>query len=481
MGLFRKKTDSIVKEHFAERLNLPPLGTTTEWQKWKWRDTLPDQLITERYLPNSVVSSCVSTYLFSYPEPSFKVSLNESEYNDKALIRLLNEPHPDLTQSDLARYKINDVLLTGNSYLYKIYNAFDEVIQLLPFNDCNINPVGTATEFIAYYNFFPREGGPIRVEKKDIIHWAWPGAIDPYSRNKGLSPLLLVVREIDSDVEATQYVMDYLSNHAMPGLFFKMLNPESAQNAVMSVDKNGKIEKGAAEKIVTSIREKFGGKGRGSTMIAQPGWDASILTPPLKDLEVGELGSRQEARICAVLRVPPEVAGVNVGMAHSTENNLAAAEVRFTNRTLIPLWVQDADRLTKGLRANFGNQPFKIEYNTEAVASVREQKKQDNLVVVSLFEKGIITKDEAREGIGLPELEEEVKPNELRETVGGVTGWVAIVESYSRGDMPRETAVQTAVEFYGFAEDVAGKFFPEGVKPKEPEEKPETIPAEITE
>ena len=363
IGRSSKKQHDIARDTFQKSINY--IGTNLQFNKYQFKDYSSPQLIRQGYMVCSAVSSIITRYQVAYPEPFMKTpTVGDKEITDKLLLNALQHPNEWMSQSDLMRYIITYKLWTGNSYVVKDRNAYGQVIGFFPFSDLNIVPIATKENFVSHYDFFDITGQQIgQYAREDVIQLSW-FAPDPYAPWKGIAPMKLVAREIDTDVEFTKFLAAFISNDATPGFILKVMKDALANTAGVS--------KGSATKMIAAWRERFSGSGRGNPVILEPGFEAQSVGSPLKDLDLTNSRAVPEARICAELLIPPEVVGLNVGMAHSTENNLAAAEIRWTDRTLIPMWVQDADSWTMGLQ--YDVEGVKCEYDIDKVASVKQQR-----------------------------------------------------------------------------------------------------------
>jgi phage portal protein BeeE len=163
------------------------------------------------------------------------------------------------------------------------------------------------------------------------------------------------------------------------------------------------VTQATQQKIKSAFRDKFTGKGRGDVAVLEPGFEWIQMGLPLKDLDLALSRATPEARACALHLIPPEVVGLNVGMEHSTENNLAESRVRWVNSTLIPLWIQNGKKISAGLRNDFPG--VDIRYNINTVRALQEQRQQwlanqaDALLAwVQGFSSGKIDPNAAREG-----------------------------------------------------------------------------------
>jgi hypothetical protein len=126
----------------------------------------------------------------------------------------------------------------------------------------------------------------------------------------------------------------------------------------------------------------------------------------LDELAFEALRSVPEARIAAVLRVPPVVAGLGVGLDSATYNNTEQAARWMTERTLIPLWRMVEEKITFDLIPEFDdpNTPpdVSVGFDLNTVVALGERNSEKRTWATDAWTKGIITKNEARAMLGLP-------------------------------------------------------------------------------
>lgn len=357
------KHDALL-ETFSRKKNLIYTGQRVPIQRFRFRNYTADEQVNKGYMQSSLGSACISRYEVAYAEPDKKAFLGEEEYLDKGLLRLLLRPNRWMTEMDFDRYLIKYQLLTGNCYwIMDRGSKYGEIKEIFPFNDMNVTPIATNENFIEYYKFVTFDGEVIEYSPEDVIHFPWL-FINPLYPNKGISPGALASRDIDTDTAFGQYVASYTTNDATPSGIL-----EVSKDIVGSTVG---ISETTLKKITTAWRKRFSGNGRGDIAALEPGFTYKQIGSNLKDLDLQYARATPEARGCALYLIPPEVVGLNIGLEHSTVSNLQAAEERWTNRSLIPIWRYNGKKFSAGLQNDFPG--VEIRYDTDTVASVQQQK-----------------------------------------------------------------------------------------------------------
>lgn len=378
-------------ETYLKSLNY--IGNRISLQKYRFRDYTADQQVYKGYIQSTLGAACVSRYEVAYPEPDKKAFKNGKPYEDDSLTQLILRPNKWMSETDFDRYTIKYQFLTGNCYWVKIREGkYGRLSGLFPFSDMNISPVGTPENFIEYYKFVTFDGKVTEYDPDDIIQMPFL-YINPIYPNKGIAPGALAAREIDTDTEFGRHIASYVANYAIPGGLVEVSKEAIGQAAGVSET--------TAKKIKAGWRKMFSRSGAGDLAIMEPGFTYKTIGSNLKDLDLALSRATPEARTCALHLIPPEVVGVNVGMAHSTENNLAESRIRWTNNTLVPLWVQNQKKLSAGLQKEYPG--VEIRYDIDSVAAVKEQKMRQiaptSKALVELFtamSSGAITEDAGR-------------------------------------------------------------------------------------
>lgn len=372
MGLFnlysterrlrKSERQDALQATFAKSMNY--MASRFNLQKYRFRNYTADQQIIRGYMRSSLGAACISKWEVAYPEPEKKASIGDSEYNDPTLQKLLIAPNKWMTESDWDRFTIKYQMLTGNCYWIKDRGSkYGQMTSMFPFNDMNMTPVGDNNAFIDHFKFVTFDGEVTEYDPEDVIHMPWI-YINPFYPNKGIAPGALAALDIDTDTALGKYMASFVGNNAEPGGVITVM--KDSPNAAMGIFES------TAQKIIESFRKKFSGDGVGLPAMLEPGFDYKIIGSLMKDLDLQNVFAKPEARTCALHLTPPEVVGVNVGMAHSTQNNLAESRIRWTNVGLIPMWKYNQKKFSAGLQKEYPG--VKIIYDIENVEAVKEQK-----------------------------------------------------------------------------------------------------------
>jgi hypothetical protein len=120
-----------------------------------------------------------------------------------------------------------------------------------------------------------------------------------------------------------------------------------------------------------------------------------------EELALDKLPMRAEARLCAALRVPAMVVGLNVGDTQRTYANMGEARQMAYEDCLMPLQARHCETLDMFLLPDLGD-PEKehCQYNYENVRALAEDEDAKSARAVSQFGGGIITRAQALAMVG---------------------------------------------------------------------------------
>jgi len=320
---------------------------------------------------NSAVVACLMALSMAYFEPDLRVLRKDPRGNrlpvDSGSLAelqfLLDHPNPDLTRRELWFWWAWALNADGNAYLEKV-RAGDpidgNVVQLIPRSPLTITPIRDdgSGNLIDWYKFTYAPGKSKRIEKANMIHGRL--GIDDRDHRLGLAPIKRLVRHICADDEASRFATTLLQNYGIPGL------------VVQTPDKNMTEEQ--AEKIKAKARAAYGGDGRGDVGVLTNGASMAQFGFSPDQLNLKDLHQIPETRIAAVMRVPPAVVGLSVGL-EQTSNFASFEQVReqFVEQTLAPLWSLRDDKLNDQLLPEFStNRNDSISTDLESVRALQQ-------------------------------------------------------------------------------------------------------------
>lgn len=358
-------------------------------------------LVREGYQKSSAFFACVSALAFSFPEPPLRIYDGDGEdaqaLDDHSLRRLIRKPMPNMSEAELMATTMVYLGIGGNAFWHKVRNQAGQVIQLRPYGAGHITPVPGGENWIRGYSYDPYGNGVQSaldgeelIPPEDIVHFKWP-SVDPTQPWMSQPPILAAAVDVDSDIEVRRFAYALLRNDAIP-------------RTVITIPGDRPLDDEEFRRTKQQWRERYGGDNRGDVAILEGGATVSRLGLDLQELAFDGLAKIPETRIAAAMRVPPIVAGLNVGLDRSTYSNYGEARQAFTRDTLVPLWRLVASEIEADLL--LGEPQFQRErgvtarYDLNRVVALQEDANGKWKRTTDAYKAGLLTKNEGRRTLG---------------------------------------------------------------------------------
>lgn len=351
-----------------------------------WGEPSFERMATEGYRANSCVNQCVFRLAIGYTQPRPVVMVRDEPRETHPLQALLARPNPLMSFAELMNLVIHYKAIGGNVFLHKVRNKAGGVAELWPYHIGQVAPVASRFGWVEEYEYNIGDGEKRRVPAADIIHLKWP-SVDLERPWLGLAPLLGVAREVDSDTEMTRYLLALLMTDAAP-------------RGVITLPEGVAMSPTKAAQLRAQWEERHGGLNRGRIGILEQGASYERVSLNMQELAWEALRRIPESRIAGAFGVPAILAGLYVGLEKATYANFKEAREQLTQDTYMPLWESDSQELTQALSTEYSDSPA-IEYDYAKVAALQENEDALYARVLLAFERNAVTKNEAREKLGL--------------------------------------------------------------------------------
>lgn len=266
--------------------------------------------------------------LFSEAEFKFQRLRDRSLFGDQSL-GLLEKPWPDGTTGELLARMEQDASLAGNAFIRKVNPERLErlrpdwvtIVSEVEVDEWSDTEVRTVRGFL--YDPPPgedRKAAFYHVE--EVAHFA--PIPDPMAHHRGMSWLTPVLREVDADLQMTDYKRAYLENAATPNLLVKYQK---------------KVSQEAMDRLAAQMHAKHGGAQNAfKTLILDEGADTTVLGHNFEQMQYAAVQAAGENRIAVAAGVPAIVAGLKEGLSSATYSNYGLAMRRFADLTARPWW-----------------------------------------------------------------------------------------------------------------------------------------------
>lgn len=243
-------------------------------------------------------------------------------------LAVFETPWPNASMGDLLTRMLQDADLAGNAYIRKTDDGGLERLRpdwVTIVSQVETDSYGRQTRRVIGYLFEPygdpeREAEYLTVD--EVAHWA--PIPDPCANFRGMSWLTPVIREINVDMQMSDFQQAFYKNAATPQMLIKYQQKVSG-------------EKIAALK--TMIAAKHAGAANAfGTLVLDEGADPMIVGANMEGAAFGKLQEASEVRIAAAAGVPALVAGLAQGIRYSQPGDYQSSIRLFADLTMRPLW-----------------------------------------------------------------------------------------------------------------------------------------------
>lgn len=349
----------------------------------------------------SWVYSCVDTRAKEVQAAEFQVlqRTRQNEFKevgfDHPLIRLLSDPNPYFTKTEILYVSVVHLDLTGDCFWYTPLNGLGvpAEVWVLPVDKVKIIPGKKDDEsFVSHYELNIGHGNTMRFGAEEIVHLRYPNPTDMYY---GMSVLKAANYAADINNYQHEYQRHFYRNYATPDIAFVTLN---------------KLDGDTAKRFKADLQKQYGGgEKRGLAMLLEGGMDVKRIGVTPKELNwlVENRATMQE--IAGIFKVPPS----KIGQEDVPNRAVAeASEYSFSKGTIEPILTMFDERLTQDLAREFDERLVVRHKST-----VREDEERRARVDQIRISSGQLTINESRKSQGLDEVEggdEILVPTSLR-------------------------------------------------------------------
>lgn len=312
------------------------------------------------------------------------------------LARLLKRPSPWYSGSAFRMAQTIEWMLDGNAYAYKIRGKRKEILaeQFIP--HWAIRPHVPVEGFIDYYEYFPSglttmSGGMQRLLPEDVVHLR--NGIDPENPRLGLSPLKILLREIYTDIEASEFTAMLLKNAGVMGV---VITPKEAGGTMFLPGENPEDAKKRYEQQWSETR-------RGKPFVGAGPLDINYVGVDAAKLDLSRLRDIPEERVTGLLGIPAAVAGLGTGL-QQTKVGATMAEMRAMGYEdcIIPMQNAMADDWDMQLLPEFEANPenFCVAWDLSKVRVLQDDQNKKSDRLTRQFAAGGITRKRYLEELG---------------------------------------------------------------------------------
>ena len=236
---------------------------------------------------------------------------------------------------------------------------------------------------------YPIDQNTGRGQLKQIKLW------NPLDDFYGCSPMLACAYNIDQHNLAGLHNVALLKNGCTPSGMLKFEpKDETGMSATLTDDQRARL--------LQDLEERFqGSHNSGRPMLLEGNFDYQQLGLNPKDMDFLELLNLSAREIALCFGVPAQLIGIPEA---NTYSNMETAKLALYEETVIPLLTRVESDLNEFLSPLY-NGDISIKYDLTSIPAMAEKTKQVYVNVTQAVQNGIMTRNEAREKLGLDEIQ----------------------------------------------------------------------------
>lgn len=348
---------------------------------------------TEGYQYNAIVYRCVNEIAQGAASIGFKVFQGDVELEQHPLISLLNRPNPLQAGNEYFQSLYAYLLLAGNSYaLTSQAGGVPNELHLLRPDRVEVVPSNTAIpkgynyklngKVVSNYEADPFTG------QSEVKHFKLWNPMDDYL---GLSPLMAASIDVDQHNLIAQHNIALLTNGARPSGAVVFKPTDTSGNAMMLTD----IQRKQVQDDLD--RRMSGTNNSGKPMLLEGDFDWKEMGMSPRDMDFLQNKHMAAKDIALCFGIPSQLIGIPDSQTYA---NVQEARLALYEETIIPLAMRVCSDLNEWLAPSFGDD-IRIEYDIDSIPAMTERRRRVYENVTSAVREGIISRNEARERLGL--------------------------------------------------------------------------------
>lgn len=387
---FKKQEPTQRKE--APRIVLNKLDAYASKTNRKYKD-----YAKEGYQENAIVHRCVQLISNSASAVKIDVFSGDTKLDNHELISLLQRPNPSQSGIEFFSSLYSYLMISGNSYILRDSDALRPPRELYLLRPDRMQVKSGSTVIPSSYeyvidgvtvNTYPVDQTSAISQIKHIKLW---NPIDDYY---GLSPIMASAYNIDQHNLAGLHNVALLKNGATPSGYLKFQpTDETGLSTQLTDDQRARL--------LEDLEFRFQGThNSGRPMLLEGNFEYKQLGLSPKDMDFLELLNLSAREIALCFGVPAQMIGIPEA---NTYSNMETAKLGLYEETIIPLLKRVESDLNEYLAPLYSGD-IRIQYDLDSIPAMAEKRKQIYENVTKGVQAGIITRNEARERLGLEEI-----------------------------------------------------------------------------
>ena len=389
---FFKKENEPTQRKEAPKVMFNKLNAYSSKTNRRYKDYAKDG-----YQENAIVHRCIQLISNSASAVKIDVFDDDTKLDNHELISLLDRPNPLQSGVEYFASLYSFLLISGNSYLLRDTENFTpprELYLLRPDRveiEAGESMIPQSYKYVlegrtvAKYPVDPKTGG---AQVKQIKLWS------PLDDFYGLSPIMASAYNIDQHNLAGMHNVALLKNGCTPS---GMLKFEPTDETGMSTQ----LTDDQRARLLEDLEFRFQGThNSGRPMLLEGNFSYQQLGLNPKDMDFLELLNLSAREIALCFGVPAQLIGIPDSQTYS---NMETAKLALYEETVIPLLKRVESDLNEYLAPLYEGD-IRIQYDMDSIPAMVEKRKSIYENVVAGVQAGILTRNEARDRLGLEEI-----------------------------------------------------------------------------
>jgi len=271
------------------------------------------------------------------------------EVDTHPLVRLLNNPNPYQDRAEFWSQLVMDYYLAGNAYIMKaryteglLEGTVGELWRLRPDRMKPIpGDMSKGEPYLKGYEY-TIDSRTVRIlPATDVMHFKSQDPLNPY---EGVSPIIAALERVDVDRAMRTFLRTFYNRGG------------ASVGGALNIKSAGKMDQQTKDDIRARFQRMFSG-GQYDILVTAADdvqWNPFGLNRGLVDAVPKDIDAMNEARIAMVLRIPPGILGLLIGLETSSYANQRQAWMVLWGVTLTPLLSRFEAVLNRALVPDFG-------------------------------------------------------------------------------------------------------------------------------
>ena len=391
MGIFDKffKAEQPTEKKEAPKVVINKLNAYSSNTNRKYTD-----YAREGYEENAIVHRCIQ--LISNSASSVKLDVYDGDnlLDNHELISLLQRPNPLQSGVEFFASMYSFLLISGNSYIVRDSDDLRPAKELYLLRPDRVRIIPGETSIPNSYQYvingsvekeYPVDQASGLSQIKQIKLWS------PLDDFYGLSPVKASAYNIDQHNLAGLHNVALLKNGCTPS---GMLKFEPTDETGMSTQ----LTDDQRARLLEDLEFRFqGSHNSGRPMLLEGNFSYQQLGLNPRDMDFQELQNMSAREIALCFGVPAQLIGIPEA---NTYSNMETAKLGLYEETVIPLLKRVESDLNEYLSPLY-NGDIHVQYDINSIPAMAEKTRQTYENVVGGVNAGILTRNEAREKLGL--------------------------------------------------------------------------------